>query len=160
MKKLGYTLVAVGIAGMLLTTPAMTYSINETRAYQITPKKQELETVVNITTARQLETIIKQNEKVAIDFGSTLCGPCKTYSPLFAEAAREYENKIIFCKVVLDQISNSEENKIIKKYYVYRIPKTMFFKNGKEIHSFLGGRNKDVLKGLIDYWLLEKADKP
>jgi len=155
MKKLKYLIAAAGITGLLLTTPVMTYNINESKTYQqITT--QQLETVTNITTLQQLEDIIAKNEKVAVDLGATWCGPCRYYAPIFEEVAKEYEGRVVFCKVVLDKIDNKEERKISDKYLVRYIPKTIFFKDGKEVHNRVGGMEKQDLTELIDTYLLEK----
>lgn len=159
MKKLSYILITAGLAGTLLTTPTMVYNMNKARTYQTTSQRQELETVVNITTAQQLEDIITKNEKVVIDIGAIWCGPCREYAPLFEEVAKDYKEQIVFCKVILDKIDYKEDRKISEKYQVMYIPKTVLFKNGKEIHSFFGVRDKDVLKELVDTYLLEKNKK-
>ena len=155
MKKLKYLIAAAGITGLLLATPVMTYNMNEYKPYQQTTV-QQLETVTNITTLQQLEDIIAKNENVTVDLGATWCGPCKYYAPIFEEVAKEYQGKVVFCKVVLDKIDNKEERKISDKYLVRYIPKTIFFKDGKEVHNRVGGIEKEDLKGLIDIYLLEK----
>lgn len=154
MKKLKYLVAVAGITGLLLTTPVMTYNMNEHKAYQTT--SQQLETVTNITTLQQLEDIIANNEKVTLDIGATWCGPCRNYAPTFEEVAKEYQGKVVFCKVVLDKIDKKEDRKISDKYLVRYIPKTMFFKNGKEVHNRVGGIEKQDLSNLIDTYLLEK----
>lgn len=156
MKKLKYLIAAAGITGLLLTTPVgcSNYTKIEYQKTQEVTTVQEI--VTNITTLQQLEDIIAKNERVAVDIGATWCGPCQKYAPIFHEVAEEYQGRIVFCKVVIDKIDDKEERKISDKYLVRYIPKTIFFKNGKEVHNRVGGIEKEDLSKLIDTYLLEK----
>jgi thioredoxin len=156
MKKLKGLIAAAGITGLLLTTPIV-YSHYTQLGYQKTQEDTVVqETVTNITTLQQLEDIIAKNEKVAVDIGATWCGPCKYYAPTFEEVAKEYQGKVVFCKVVLDKIDNKENREISNKYLIRYIPKTIFFKDGKEVHNLVGGMEKKDLKEIIETYLLEK----
>ncbi|MDP2907769.1 MAG: thioredoxin domain-containing protein [Nanoarchaeota archaeon] len=156
MKKLKYLIAAAGITGLLLTTPigCSDYTKIEYQKAQETITVQE--TVTEITTLQQLEDMIAKNEKVAVDIGATWCGPCKYYAPIFEEVAKEYQGKVVFFKVVLDKIDDKEERKISDKYLIRYIPKTIFFKDGKEVHNRVGGIEKEDLTELIETYLLEK----
>lgn len=156
MKKLNYLIAAAGVAGLLFTTtPQAIYGWHE----EIKVASEVRDTVKHPETLQQLEGIINSNKYVAVDLGATWCGPCRKYAPTFEAVAKDYEGKVVFCKVVLDKIKEEEDNKISKKYQVSCIPKTMLFKDGKEVHSRVGGMDKDTLSGLVDTWLLGKAKK-
>lgn len=160
MKKLNYLIVAAGLTGLLLITPYTICNVQKTATYQ--QNKDEIkaqETVINIETVQRLEDIIKNNENVAVDIGATWCGPCRGYSPIFEETAKEYKDKVVFCKVVLDKIGSKDEKKISQDYNVRYIPKTILFKNGKEVYSQFGGIEKENLKDLIEFNLLGKSKK-
>lgn len=156
MKKIKYLIAVAGITGMLLTTQVGCSDYNKIEYQQAKETINVQETVTNITTLQQLEDIIEKNDKVAVDIGATWCSPCRYYAPTFEEVAKEYQGKVVFCKVVLDKIEYKEENKISDKYSVRLIPKTIFFKNGKEVHNRVGGIEKQDLKELIDTYLSEK----
>lgn len=158
MKKLNYLIAAVGITGLLLTTPII-YSNHTQSRYENQLYAEVQETVIDIKTAQQLEDIISKNEKVAVDIGATWCGPCQKYAPTFHEVAEEYKEKAVFCKVVIDKIDKKEENTICNKYQVRYIPKTILIKNGKEVHNRVGGMDKNTLTELVDTYLLEKKQQ-
>ncbi len=159
MKKLKYLIAAAGIAGILLTAH---YPIHEglqyVKVYHEKNKtaKESSKIVMNIQTLQQMEDLVKNNEKVAVDISATWCGPCREYDPVFEEVMEEYKDKTLFCKILLDKINNKEEKKIIEKYNVRYIPKTIFFKKGKEAYSQFGSMDKKTLIGLVETYLLEK----
>lgn len=158
MKKLNYLIAAAGVTGLLfMATQQATYGWHEDRW---TYSEEVRDTVKHPETLQQLEGIINSNKYVAVDLGATWCGPCRKYNPTFEAVAKDYEGKVVFCKVVLDKIKEEEGNKISKKYQASYIPKTMLFKDGKEVHSRVGGMDKGTLSGLVDTWLLgEKVKK-
>ncbi|MDP2908933.1 MAG: thioredoxin family protein [Nanoarchaeota archaeon] len=153
MKKLNYLIAVAGLTGILMTSQVTGCSkTQENPVYN----QEEHSLVTNITTLNQLESIISSNQNVAVDFGTTWCPPCKQYEPVFKAAAEDYKGKAVFCKATLDKLPNKEDQKIMEKYQVTYIPKTMLFKNGKPVHSKIGYIEKKELSKLIDTWLLEK----
>lgn len=153
MKKLNYLIGVAGLTGILLASQVAGCSNSKESTYQ-KAGYNESKTVTNVTTSNQLENIISSNEKVAVDFGATWCPPCRKYGPIFEAAAESYKGKVVFCKVTLDELSNQEE--MINKYDLMYIPKTVLFKDGKEVHSRIGYIDKKELSKLVDTWLLEK----
>jgi len=156
MKKLKYLIAAAGITGLLMTTPIAYSDYTKVLGQKTQETVTVQETVTNITTLQQLEDIIAKNENVAVDIGATWCGPCRNYAPTYEEVAEGYKGRVVFCKVVLDKIDKKEHNNISNKYLVRYIPKTMLFKDGKEVYNRVGGIEKQELESLIDTYLLEK----
>lgn len=147
MKKLNYLIAAAGVAGLrFTTTPQAIYGRHE----EAKVVAEARDTVKHPETLQQLEGIINSNKYVAVDIGATWCGPCRKYAPTFEAVAKDYEGKVVFCKVVLDKIKEEENNKISKKYQVSYIPKTILFKDKKEVHSRVGYMDETTLRGLID----------
>ena len=54
---------------------------------------------------------------VFVDFWAEWCGPCRMVSPVVEELATEYEGKVNFVKVNVD-----EANELASKYNVFSIP--------------------------------------
>ncbi len=154
MRRLNYFLAAASITGLLLTTQVVDTKIPNYQTPIVHAKSQEI--VGHFKTMQQLEDIIANNENVAVDLSESWCKPCQRYIPVFREVAEEYKGKVVFYKVEMDEIKYKEKRKLIKKYNVEYIPKTVLFKNGKEVHRHEGFLEKEELKALIEKHLFKK----
>jgi thioredoxin 1 len=76
---------------------------------------------------------------VLVDFYAEWCGPCQMTGPIIDDLAlsSEYKKKVRFVKINVDQ--NQE---LASQYNVMSIPTFIIFKDGKETHQFVGGRDK------------------
>lgn len=152
MKKLSY-IIAASIAGLVLTSPITKCGTYSDKQIQVAKQEHKIN---DVETMQQLEDIIAENENVVVYMSATWCGPCKTYSPIYEEVAEKYKGDVVFCKIVLDEISAKEHGKIIAKYKVKHIPKTIFFKNGEEVYSKTGFIPKAELDLLVNTFLVGK----
>lgn len=88
--------------------------------------------------------VLKSNVPVVIDIYAVWCGPCRLYSPIIDDVAKEYEGKIKFVKV------NADDNeKIVMKFNVSSIPTTLLIKNGQLKAMNVGAVPKETLKKWI-----------
>jgi thioredoxin 1 len=77
---------------------------------------------------------------VVVDFYADWCGPCKMMAPIFHEAAEEYDGKVQFCKINIDDHrSIALENKVMS------IPTLLFFKDGEQKERVTGVLDKAAL---------------
>lgn len=79
------------------------------------------------------------------DFYADWCAPCQAIKPILEELENEYEGKVSFDKVNVDQ--NQAE---VSKFSVMSIPTLVMSKEDKEIDRKVGLVSKDDLKGWID----------
>ncbi|MES1910169.1 MAG: hypothetical protein MHM6MM_002816 [Cercozoa sp. M6MM] len=84
---------------------------------------------------------------VVVDFFATWCGPCKRVAPALKRFAAEYEGRVSFLKVDVDEMPEvTEENEITA------MPTFVFFKDGSEVARVMGAAAEKI-KAKIDQLL-------
>ena len=91
------------------------------------------------------EVVVQAKTPVLVDFWAPWCAPCRMVAPVVDELAEEYEGRVSFGKVNVDQ-----SPKIASQYGVMSIPTLIFFKDGKPISNIVGFRPKAELKQSLD----------
>lgn len=81
----------------------------------------------------------------AIDFYADWCGPCKMMGPIFEEASVNYEGKINFAKINID-----EQRKLAMTHKVMSIPTLLFMKDGAVVDRVTGVVDATALKEKLD----------
>jgi thioredoxin 1 len=82
---------------------------------------------------------------MVVDFYADWCGPCKMMAPTFVEVADEYEGKVTFAKLNID-----ENRDIAVSNQVMSIPTLIFYKDGEAKDRVTGAIDKATLKSHVD----------
>jgi len=91
------------------------------------------------------KVVLQSKVPVLVDFWAPWCRPCMMTAPILDELANEYDGKMTFTKLNVD-----ENNKIAAQYGVMSIPNLIVFKNGKPAKQVVGFKPKAELKKTLD----------
>ena len=89
--------------------------------------------------------VINSDIPVFVDFWAEWCGPCRMVSPVVEELAKDYEGKVKFVKVNVD-----EANELASKYNVFSIPTLVILNKGEIVGQQVGAASKESYKSMID----------
>ena len=82
---------------------------------------------------------------VLVDFFAPWCGPCKMLAPVLSQLALEFEGKIRFAKVDVDEAPG-----IAAAHNITGVPTLMLFLGGKKIKQVVGLTSPKALRGLLE----------
>ncbi len=99
----------------------------------------------DITNEQWEKEVITSEKPVFVDFWATWCGPCQMVSPIVEELAKEYEDKVNFVKVDVDQ--NKE---LASKYNILSIPTLAIFLNGQVVAQAACAGSKESIRNYIN----------
>lgn len=93
----------------------------------------------------------KGTKPMIIDFYATWCGPCRKLSPILEELAKQYGDKIMFCKVDIDK-----EQRLAAAFQIQSIPVLLFIPADGRPEMIQGLYPKEELVKTIDYLFFNK----
>ena len=91
------------------------------------------------------EQVLKNDKPVLVDFWAEWCAPCKMLAPILEEISKDLEEKILICKVNLD-----ENQDLASEFSIKSIPTLLLFENGKLKDTKVGLLSKMDLLNWID----------
>jgi len=91
------------------------------------------------------EVVLEAKMPFLVDFWAPWCAPCRAIAPVVGELAAEYEGRVGFVKVNVD-----ENTRVATEYGIRSIPTLLLFKDGKPMTQIVGLRSKAELKKHLD----------
>lgn len=91
------------------------------------------------------ESAVEGGEVVVVDFYADWCGPCKVVAPIMEQLSSEYNGRVKFTKLDVD---NSPD--IANKFGIMSIPTLIVFKKGKPVERFVGAAPAQYYRDLIE----------
>jgi thioredoxin 1 len=89
--------------------------------------------------------VLKAATPVVADFHAPWCGPCRMLSPLLHNLAGQYEGRIKFVEVNVD---NAPE--LADRFGITGVPTLMLFKGGLVLDTIVGLPSQRALQGRLE----------
>lgn len=77
--------------------------------------------------------VLQSSELVLVDFWAPWCKPCTMISPVIDQLAAEYDGKVKFGKLDVDENPETTQG-----FGILSIPTLMLFKNGQVVDKLIG----------------------
>ncbi len=103
-------------------------------------------TITKVSDTKTWETdVMNSSIPVFVDFWAEWCGPCRMVGPVVEELSGDFDGKVKFVKVNVD-----EANELASKYNVFSIPTLLILNKGQVIAQQVGAASKETYKNMID----------
>ena len=95
---------------------------------------------MDITEENFKAEVLEAKTPVLVDFWATWCGPCRKLGPVIEEIAKDYDDKVKFVKVNVENCIN-----IAKEYSISGLPSLLVFKQGEAVERMTGLMPKSTI---------------
>jgi thioredoxin 1 len=89
--------------------------------------------------------VLASSSLTLVDFNAEWCGPCKKLKPILDQLVKEYDGKLNFASVDVDECPEAA-----RYYNVSSIPMLAFYENAKQGNTAIGLQPYKQLKKMID----------
>jgi thioredoxin 1 len=155
-----YVIVASGSKGDTPTKHAKAKEVKQIEKIEKIEEKivaKKFGKVIEITSAKDLLSMLADNAIVLVKFHAPWCGFCHKIEPFFVDVASKFGD-VLFVSVNIDDFGQSQElQKIVRD--VSGLPTIKLYKNGSFVEAIVGGTTKEKIAELVHKGLAHKHSK-
>ncbi len=100
--------------------------------------------MVKAISESEFDEAVKEGLSV-VDFSATWCGPCQMLKPVLEDASGEFDGKVKFFAVDVDEAED-----LSRKLGVMAVPSIFVFKDGAQVAMTTGFQPKDALVSWVN----------
>ena len=109
-------------------------------------------TVETITAKQWQQKVTDSVLPVVVNFGAVHCGFCLALEPLYNRLSEQYNDKLVFLKLMVDDKNNQE---LLDRISIEGTPTLKFYCKNREIGEHIGYAIEPKLKQKIEMFLSE-----
>jgi thioredoxin 1 len=94
--------------------------------------------------------VLKSTLPVMVDFTAIWCGPCKMLEPVVLQLSQDWDGKVKFVKLDVDDCSN-----LAVKYGVMAVPTLILFVDGNPVQRVSGYQPKDRIVSKFSSYIIK-----
>jgi thioredoxin 1 len=91
------------------------------------------------------QEVLKSDMLTLVDFWAPWCGPCRMIAPVMDELSKEYDGKVKFTKMNVDENPSTASS-----FGIRGIPTVVFIKNGEVVDQVIGAVPKSEFEKVIN----------
>ncbi len=104
-----------------------------------------MENVIEVNESNFGQEVVKAELPVLVDFYAPWCGPCKMIAPLLEQLASEFQGRIKFTKLNVDEAPSLAGN-----YDISGVPTLAIFRDGQLVDRMVGFRGANAFKSWLE----------
>ncbi len=108
--------------------------------------------VETITAKLWQEKVTNSVLPIVVNFSAVRCGFCQALEPLYNKLSEQYNDKLVFLKLMVDDENNQE---LLDRVSIEGTPTLKFYCKNREIGEHIGYAIEPKLKQKIDMFLSE-----
>ena len=90
------------------------------------------------------DALVKENDKLLVDFYADWCGPCRMVAPIIHEIAEERQD------IAVGKINVDENMELAMQFGIVSIPTIVVIEKGEVVNKMVGARSKSEIIAAID----------
>lgn len=118
----------------------LTVHLLEEEEVEAAVEEEQQDLVIELT-ADNFDEAVRKHRLLVVDCWAEWCAPCRMVAPVVEELARDYQGKITFGKLDVDN-----NQSVAMKYNIMSIPTLLIFKDWQLIDQIVGALPKNQLE--------------